>query len=210
MRLPVIAIFVICFTVWLNLRANRAVRRDEDIKRAFLERERMANGVRKKSLDGLAYIRIPPELLPADALEEAFPAHEAAKRIAALREAEARIVNLTGLSNTDLKLEYGTANLPVLMEYDAHYTTLATSLHEVAEALYEAERYAQAQSVLEFALSTGTDISACYRRLITLYKEHAGLAPGKAREKIAEMRPAAEQLRSLSRDGILNMIDAAL
>ena len=34
------------------------------------------------------------------------------------------VVNLTGFTNTDLKLEYGTANITCLTEYDQNYTLL--------------------------------------------------------------------------------------
>ena len=88
MRIPIFAI-VIAFVIWLNFVANRASRRDEDRKRAFWERENAANSVRKQSLDGLPYIHIPEDLLPADVTDSAFAAHEAAARIARLRENDA-------------------------------------------------------------------------------------------------------------------------
>lgn len=209
MRIPIFAI-VIAFVIWLNFVANRASRRDEDRKRAFWERENAANSVRKQSLDGLPYIHIPEDLLPADVTDSAFAAHEAAARITRLRENDAVIVNLTGYSNTDLKMEYGAANLSVLTEYDANYTTLVTALQECGNALYEDGRFEEAARVLEFAAETGTDVSACYRLLIDLYRTKLSYNEEQAKAKTEALLPIAENLRSLSRDGIVKMVSEAL
>ena len=40
-----------------------------------------------------------------------------------------QIVNFTGISNTDLKLSFGAANLPTLSRFDQNYTLLARALH---------------------------------------------------------------------------------
>ena len=47
-----------------------------------------------------------------------------------------KIVNLTGYTNTDLKLSYGTANITCLTEYDQNYTLLVSTLQKWAEVLY--------------------------------------------------------------------------
>ena len=209
MRIPLFAIIIV-FVIWLNLKSHLSSRRDEDVKRAFWEREAAANRTRKQPLDTLSYLTVPEDLLPPDTLQDTFPACDAARRIARLREEEAKIVNLTGYTNTDLKLEYGPANLPALSEYDAHYTVLATSLQEVSAALLEKNRCEEACRLQEYALSTGTDISACYRMLIELYNNRLSLPPEQAKEKTAALLPVAEQLRSLSREGIVRMVKEAV
>ena len=209
MRIPIFAI-VIAFVIWLNFVANRASRRDEDRKRAFWERENAANSVRKQSLDGLTYIHIPEDLLPADAADNSFAAREAAARITRLMEHDAVIVNLTGYSNTDLKMEYGPANLSALTEYDANYTTLVTALQECGQALFDDGRFEEAARILEFSASTGTDITACYRLLIDLYKTKLSYSPEQAKAKTQALLPIAESLRSLSRDGIVKLVSEAL
>ena len=209
MRIPLFAI-VIVFVIWLNIKNHISSRRDEDVVRAFWERENAANRTRKQPLDSLSYITIPGDLLPERAFDDTFPARSAAGRIRRLREEDAVIVNLTGYTNTDLKLEYGVANLPLLSEYDAHYTALVTAVQEVAEALSEEERFPEALRLLEFEAQTGTDISACYRLLIDLYRGDPDLTPGQANEKINGLLPIAQNLRSLSRDGIVRMLEEAL
>lgn len=209
MRIPLFAIIIV-FVIWLNLKAHLSQRRDEDVRRAFWDRENEANRTRKQPLDTLSYITVPADLLPPDTFQEPFPAQEAAKRIRYLMQEDAKIVNLTGYTNTDLKLEYGVANLQTLMEYDAHYTTLVTSLQEVADALFDESRYEETCRILEFAILTGTDISASYRMLIELYRNRLGLSPEEADKKTGALLPVAKDLRSLSRDGIVRLVEETL
>ena len=208
MRIPLFAIIIV-FVIWVNLKAHLSTRRDEDTKRAFWEREIAANRTRKQPLDTLSYITVPKDLLPPDTLDNPFPARDAARRIQGLIEEDAKIVNFTGYTNTDLKMEYGPANLAALSEYDAHYTALATALQEISDALFEEARYEEACRLSEFAVSTGTDVSSCYRLLIDLYRNRLGLSEDAANEKISALLPVANSLRSLSRDGIVRMVEEA-
>ncbi len=82
-----------------------------------------------------------------------------------------KIVNLTGYTNTDLKLSYGTANITCLTEYDQNYTLLVSTLQKWAEALYRGGAKKECRQVLEYAVSIGTDVSHTYFLLADLYDE---------------------------------------
>lgn len=82
-----------------------------------------------------------------------------------------KIVNLTGYTNTDLKLSYGTANITCLTEYDQNYTLLVSTLQKWAEALYRGGKKKECRQVLEYAVSVGTDVSHTYFLLADLYDE---------------------------------------
>ena len=82
-----------------------------------------------------------------------------------------KIVNLTGYTNTDLKLSYGTANITCLTEYDQNYTLLVSTLQKWAEALYRGGEKKECRQVLEYAVSVGTDVSHTYFLLADLYDE---------------------------------------
>lgn len=114
-----------------------------------------------------------------------------------------RIVNLTGWTNTDLKLEYGTANITILSEYDFNYTNLVTALQKLAELLHDGGDDAHAIEVLEFAVSTGTDVSKSYYLLADLYK--ACDTP----EKIELLIRRAETIHSLMKNSIVQNLQAA-
>ena len=107
------------------------------------------------------------------------------------------IVNLTGQSNTDLKLEYGTANITVLTEYDQNYTLLVSTLQQWADLLYNENHTNEVRQILEFAVSTRTDVSRTYDILSDIY-----IAIGQA-DKIADLIATAETLNSLNKEVIL-------
>jgi hypothetical protein len=102
-----------------------------------------------------------------------------------------------------LKLEYGTANINILSDYDLHYTNLVTLLQKIAQLLHENGDDVHAIEVLEFAIDTGTDVSKSYYLLASLYKE-AGTP-----EKIYDLILKAQNLKSLLKDSIVQNLQAA-
>lgn len=179
---------------------HRAKRKEQDINREFWEREQKANFTRKKPLDDLNYITIPDDILgmePANATEEI---RDCLKDLNDL--SSGKIVNLTGYTNTDLKLEYGTANINILSDCDFHYTNMVTLLQKLAELLHENAEDALAVDVLEFAVSTGTDVSKTYYLLAELYAD-AGTP-----EKIELLITMAENIHSLMKDTIVQKLQA--
>jgi hypothetical protein len=163
--------------------------------RDYWEREEKANFTRRKPLDNLDYITIPDGLL---SMNPQNTSDEIKQYIKDLNDMSSeKIVNLTGFTNTDLKLEYGTANITILSDYDLHYTNLVTLLQKLAERLHEKGEDALAIEVLEFAINTGTDVSKSYYLLASFYKE-AGTP-----EKIDSLIEKASNLKSLLKDSIV-------
>ncbi len=161
----------------------------------FWSRERRANSVRRKSLDDLNYIKIPLEAFPTHLMNDNSEVLECISILESLTSR--RIMNFTGHSNTDLKLEYGTANLEALTEYDQNYTVLVRTLQKWADCLIAGGYQKEAASLMEFAVSTGTDISRTYYLLAEYY---ASL--GQYRE-IDRLRTVAKELLSSNRNVIV-------
>ena len=187
------SLIIFVLVIYHNIRKSGKQMAAEEMD--FWEKERMANEVRRKSLDGLDYIQIPLEELPMHLLEEDSKVSECLRIINELSMQP--IVNLTGLSNTDLKLEYGTANITVLSEYDQNYTLLASTLQQWADLLYNKGYAEETRQILEFAVRTHTDVSRSYDMLSDIY-----VANGEF-HKISDLINIAETLNSLSRDIIL-------
>ena len=189
--------------IWI-IRHNlqRSKRIHDDSEKTFWERERLANETRRKPLDNLDYIKIPLEELPMHLMED-HP--EVAGYLQTIHELSLQpIVNLTGYTNTDLKLEYGTANITVLTEYDQSYTLLVNTLQSWAKLLYEAGYVEETRKILEFAISTRTDVTATYDLLAEIYLQtHSP-------EKIRLLIETAETLKSLSRPVILRHLQEKL
>ena len=155
---------------------------------------------RKKSMADLTLITIPLEELPITPTEDE-KLQEYQNFITFLSKKD--IINLTGISNTDLKLAYGVPNFPYLSECDQNFTELARTLNQWGSRLLELNRQADARKVLEFAVSCKSDVSATYRMLSSLYVQ------SKERGKILDLIKTAETLDTLLKNNILADLEKA-
>jgi hypothetical protein len=110
------------------------------------------------------------------------------------------MLNLTGLSNTDLKMEYGAANLELLSAYDENCTKLLRLTVSAAEALKANGMDSEAIAFLEFGVDCGTDITSNYTLLAEYYA-----ASGEG-EKISGLVQKAEKLGTLNKDVIVSKL----
>ncbi len=204
MKFPFLATFIL-FIVLFNIRIRLVSRKEEQKEEKFWDRELRSNSVRKKSLDTLEYVHLPYDLLPFGTAGDDENLKEIENELTALKDL--KIVKLTGITNTDLKLEYGTANITALTEYDQNYTSLVIALQKWGDALYTLGRFEDAAKVLEFAVKTRTDITATYRLLIDMYKTKLGLNEQEIQRKLDGLVPIANSLNSLSRSTILKLLE---
>lgn len=201
MKFPFFASFIV-FCIWLTYEIHKSRKKAEQSTDAFWEKESKANQTRRKSLDTLSYITIPFDTLPMDTMKDDPAVAECHDTLHTLSESP--IVNFTGISNTDLKLMYGAPNINLLTQYDQCYTVLARTLQKLADLLYQGGFVKDAGTVLAFAISTRTDISASYRLLASIYQELG------TPEKIEKMIPVAESLNSPMASHIVDYLkDAA-
>lgn len=171
------------------------------IEQEFWKRERAANNTRRKPLDDLPYIKLPMEIFPMDLLPDVPKVEDYRQVILSLNDLP--IVNFTGFTNTDLKLRYGAPNISLLTSYDQSYTLLVRTLQQWAQALYDGGYPQEACQLLEFSVSTGTDVSATYRLLCKIYREQG------TPEKIAKLYPIAETLHSANQKVIVGILQEA-
>ncbi|MCR5404701.1 MAG: hypothetical protein K6E91_12915 [Butyrivibrio sp.] len=204
MKFPFFTSFILLAIV-VNICMRRVTRKEEAREEDFWERESRSNFVRKKSLENLDYVHIPVDLLPFGTAGDNEVLKKAEEELLLLKDE--KIVNLTGITNTDLKLEYGTANITPLSQYDQNYTALVRSLQAWGKELYDRGRYEDSANVLEFAVKTRTDITATYRILLDLYRTKLGLNEDEIKRKTDALIPIARNLNSLSKNTILNMLE---
>lgn len=201
MKYPFFASFII-FCLWLLYTLHRQRNKEADNDKSFWEKEAAANSTRRKPLDNLDYVHIPLESLPMDILADDPTIAEYHET---LRELDREpIVNFTGISNTDLKLMYGAPNIDILSRYDQRYTVLVRTLQNFAKTLYDRGYADEACQVLEFAVSTRTDISASYKLLADIYQQKG------QKEKIASLIPVARELNSSLSGHITAMLEEFL
>ncbi|MBQ7918543.1 MAG: hypothetical protein IJ324_01190 [Lachnospiraceae bacterium] len=185
-------LFLLASTIiFISLIGGLSRKHTKNVKKteqAFWDKEMAANNVRKKSLDNLDYVTIPMEKLPLQVMTDNERVQEYISTIQVL--SDSKIVNFTGITNTDLKLTYGTANITVLSEYDENYSTLITTLQRWAKLLYEGGFIEDTCTLLEYAVSIGSDVSASYYLLAEIYQSR-GLS-----DKVFELIDSASSLNS--------------
>lgn len=197
--IPTFFILTILLVFWVHYQKRRTDHISAKKSESFWEREHQANLTRKKDLSNLDYITVPVQTLPFPETERE-DLTDIQKHI--LNLSSGKIVNFTGLSNTDLKLQYGAPNINLLMEYDKNYLELVRSLYRYGKLLYEMGKKDEAAVILEYALSIKTDISANYTLLATIYKEK------NEADRINSVISSAEELTSMTKQALLSNLVA--
>ncbi|MBQ8667444.1 MAG: hypothetical protein IJ526_11360 [Lachnospiraceae bacterium] len=170
--------------------------------RSFRERERRADSTLKQPLDNLPFIQVPLDSIPSP---EPAINEKCAALLAELNAlAGKKIVNLTGISNTDLKLTYGAPNLPILTEYDQNFTSLCMNLHELGCEYKLTGHEDEAITTFNVAVNVGTDISGTYTTLAEMYAEK-GLYV-----EIQRLINCADNIRSLTRTSTIKKLQNIL
>lgn len=171
----------------------------EDKVKTLLEQETEANATRKQDVSKLPYIQIPKDTLPFGRLTPITPGEQTI-----LGLMDKKILNLTGITNTMLKKQYGVANLEFLTQCDENFTILARSLNSWAAAFSDAHLTDEARCVLEYSIAIGSDIRQSYQMLADIY------AAEKNQDALSKLRTHAEKLSSLPAKSILAYMDTLL
>lgn len=197
MALSLLGLFIIAFAVVSYFRKRHDKYQQETDER-FWERELAANHVRRQDISNLPYISIPFE----DFSIGAFSDEKITELETALKDfSDKKILNLSGQTNTDLKMQYGPANLAALTEYDQNFTDLLHTLSDYSNRLLELEHNDAAVSVLEFCVDIGSDVSTHYTTLANCYKK------SNKTDKLSDLRTKAASLDSLMKSSILQKLD---
>ena len=189
---PVVLITFILFLAYYAYRRKQIDKVNTQKESDFWQRENDANSTRKQDITNLDYIQIPVDFPVGAYPNEGY--EETEQQLLAL--SEQKILNLTGISNTDLKLQYGVSNLAILSDCDERFTTLVRLLTDYAKGLAEHAHIDDAIRVLEFGVSIKSDVTENYTLLAGLYQEKGETA------KISDLIESADSLNSLSKDTI--------
>ncbi len=197
MTFPPVLIIIVAVALIFKIYMNKSSK-NYDPDREFFERERQADLTPRKSIEDLPYIIVNPDELP---LTLPIERPEAVERQETIRNmADKKVLNFTGRSNTDLKLEYGAPNIGFLMTCDMNYTRLVQSIAYLAEDYLNAGYEAEAKELLEYGISINTDVKKNYMLLASLYAKSGELS------RITGLLEKAGSLRSLSKNGIIRSL----
>ncbi len=195
------SITILIFVLNHNIRKNKT--KDPQSVRSYLSREDAANSTRRKDISNLPYIVVPLNTLPLDiTLNDEKKQLQISQYIKEIRVlADKKMLNLIGVSNTELKEQYGPANLELLTMYDMNYSRYIRTLHLLAECIY-AEHPEQAVEIWEYCLSIGTDISGTYSALAKHYTDKQD------NERFLKLYDYIPDKNTISGKNILNKLDS--
>lgn len=191
--MPIILIFFILFIIWVNVKTKRGTENNSKWDTAYWEKERKANFVRRKDISDLDYITISEEELP---FSDTAEGEEKYRQDGVRRTLSCKSLNLSGMSNADIKLKYGTANFPELSMYDQNYILLIRNLGLWGSYLHKncEGQDSRAKIILERAVSLGSDIKDTYVSLTEIYlAEHH---PEKVQELIRHVEDSDFDLKT--------------
>lgn len=192
--MPVIFLCVIIFCAWLHYQIKKSNTNASQTSENFWYKERKSNSVRKVDISKLDYIKIPLGELPfQETTDDSLI--QIQNKVKDLTDSP--ILNLTGISNTDLKLQYGAGNLAYLADCDQNFILLARALNEWASYLYKQNDMENAKKILEYSVSCHSDIKNVYILLSSIYRTEG------SEYKIAELLKKAESLTTLNKDVII-------
>ncbi len=199
MKFPIFTGFIVLL-LWFTFRRMVADRKDAKEQKKFWDQEDAANATRRQDISQLPYVRLALEDFPLELGLEDEILSRCCRSFQAL--SEKKMLNLTGMSNTTLKLKYGAPNLPLLTEYDNNFTELICLMQEWGNRLYELSYRKEAENVLHTAVALGSDIKGTFTLLASIYlenKNHTGFE---------HLKQYAKLLRSLQKEPILKALDA--
>ena len=183
------------FLVLLTYHIKKSKSHQQKVIQDFLDKEQAANHTRKQDISQLNYITIPWEKLPENV--------ETPSKNAFWALQNKSLLNLTGISNTDLKLQYGVANLELLSEYDANFTEMVSLLPTYAGELMEQGYTSHAKDLLEFGVSCQADSRKIYFLLADIYKQQGETS------KISFLIDQAQNLPELTKQAVLNQLSVS-
>lgn len=173
----------------------------ETLPKPELNKDRPVLDAAEKDSLSLDEAPVDPTLEPS--FEQLSPDEQFTKLYATLEELDREgIINFSDKSNTDLKLEYGVANLETLTLYDQNYTDTLIGLDSIGHLLADECFEEEALKYLEYAVSIRSDISTTYELLVSIYKKK-GLE-----RKIENLVPIAQNLKSLQKAKILELLQS--
>jgi hypothetical protein len=175
---PIIALVFIAFgigiiVISLKHHFRKKSAKQENIYKDFLDAEREADFARRKDLSPDDYLKVDVNILPV----REYPDSPEYNRVTARQNnviESARlpmICDVRKLSNRELKLKYGMANLDTIVTYEENYDRFIHNLLEWSEALISLGVPADAAAVLEAAIGYRCDRSHAYTTLADMTTE---------------------------------------
>ena len=171
--MPIFFICFIVFLIWFRVKMKQSDSISTEASESFWEREEKANYARRQDISNLDYITVAKSDLPfVSDMDE-----RETELVKEIRDRmQRKMLNLSGLTNTDLKERYGFANLETLSGCDQNFMYFIRSLSRWGEYLFTQGDLTRSKQVMEYSRQLGSDISTVYVTLGKIYASEGNIS----------------------------------
>lgn len=205
MHIPVLFIWFLIFSLLFYYNIKKTSKKENAAKEAFWEEEQASLSVRKKEFAPSDYLKpdmsrlsmvTPSEMASGDAMHLS----QLRQRLKALESMD--MMNFSHLSNTEIRMRFGTANQSIITTNEQHLHVFFKTLYEYGVFMERHNETDEAIAAFELAVDLGSDYSNHYVELAKLYE-----AKNDSRS-ILKLIQKADTIKTLNRSLILNKLAA--
>ena len=149
--LSVVAVFAVFIA------SGKHAKKKEEMKQRFLATEEAANSVRKKDIDPALFYTADLSALPAIPEGDPHQVQRCAKRVMIRFEKP--------LTNVELKMQYGLAQMDFIAEYEENFNAYLKALTNWATEAPDTD----ALKILQLAISLGSEYRDTYKTAADIY-----------------------------------------
>ncbi|MCR5452505.1 MAG: hypothetical protein K6F00_07765 [Lachnospiraceae bacterium] len=169
---PFLTIFLIGIVI-LSIKLRSSEKKQEEKMERFWEKEKQAKAAPDKDLSTIQYVVFPVDDFN---MGEIFDTDTELIEESLITLSKTRMLNINGMTNTDIRLEYGASNLDEVAEYGENFSKMTMLICDYAKSLMEHDKYEEATKVLEYGMRVGSDISSNYTLLGDCYVKTKDMA----------------------------------
>ncbi len=199
MAFPSFFIIFIILVVLFQYHLRKNMRIEEQAKEKFWQKEKESLIVRKKNFSQEDYIKIPDDNLPLDKVPD-FSQSDLMyykQLIHQLHQLEPLDkMNFSHLSNTDIRLQFGTANQTIIQNNETNYNNYLQVLGKLAKLYLDNNDRDMAQGILERCIAMKSDYRDHFMGLASLYADTG------RRQALEDLIQKAESLESPLKKGL--------
>lgn len=200
--MPVFFICFIVFLLWLRVK----LKHQDDLKaqnKDFWRHEHEADFSRNKDISKLEYITVPKDILPFDEYIEDIELKQIQNDVSDI--ISKKMINLSEMTNTDIKLAYGRGNFEILSVYDQNYLKFLSLLNKWGTYLLNNHHTSEAKQIFEYAIDTlNCDISGCYTGLAKIYLDNGEI--DNVQQLIDKVQSSDAYLKESISDKLIRML----
>ncbi len=198
----VFIIFIILVVLFQHhLRKNMRI--EEEAKEKFWQKEKSSLIVRKKEFTESDYIKIPKDQVTFD-LEPSFEKgdlmyyRQLIRKLHQLEKLD--MMNFSHLSNTEVRLQFGTANQTIIQNNESNYNNYLQVLGKLAKLFADNNEHTMAIKILERCIAMKSDYRDHFILLGHLYSNSGNYVA------IKELIKQAEALNSPLKKGLITSL----